>query len=284
MKQKIKIVIICLVLVFTFFMSGCNDCGSNPNCLIHDGAARSYLLQVPACYRRYSGDPIPLVVDLHGYTYSGSSQSDLSGFKKLSESECFIVAWPNGLYNSWNTGGGCCGDAAANDVDDVGAIIAIVDQLKSRYNIDPNRVYATGLSNGGAMSHWLNTWASDVFAAVVPYACPPLEDPKTQAVNPNSVLIFQAYDDTLVPYNGGGIGSFVSAEAGFENWKQANGCVGEPVETWRSGDSNCKAYTNCDDGTEVVLCSVPGDHYIYDNISTSITQMGWDFMSRFTLP
>ena len=54
---------------------------------------------------------------------------------------------------------------------------------------------------------------------MVSYACPPLEDPKTQAVKSNSVLIFQAYGDTIVPCDGGGRGSFVTAEAGFENWK-----------------------------------------------------------------
>src|SRR5689334_22069331 len=97
---------------------------------------------------------------------------DGSGYRELSDSEGFIVAWPIGIDQAWNIGP-CC--TRSRDVDDLGLALQLVDKIKGQGCIDPKRVYATGFSMGGGMSHFLACNAADVFAAVVPAAFDLLE-------------------------------------------------------------------------------------------------------------
>ncbi|GIT39420.1 MAG: hypothetical protein Ct9H300mP8_06160 [Gammaproteobacteria bacterium] len=115
--------------------------------------------------------PVPLLLDLHGYSSSKTGQRGLSGFEEIAVREGFVVAWPQGIQRSWNAGGiqwlspreapevpgqGCCGTAFFEEIDDVGFIRDMVAQLIRQYPIDPKRVYVTGLSNGcaRALSDW----------------------------------------------------------------------------------------------------------------------------------
>jgi polyhydroxybutyrate depolymerase len=121
--------------------------------LTHDGWPREYELHVPP---GYSGAPVPLVVDLHGWGVGSTAQSNFSGFREKSDLEGFLVAWPQGLGDlpSWNAGE-CCGFAVQNDIDDVGFARAVVADVAARTAIDSSRVYATGQSNGGGMTQRL---------------------------------------------------------------------------------------------------------------------------------
>ena len=205
---------------------------------------------------------------------------EYSGVKELSETECYIAVWPNGLQNSWNIGP-CCEYAALNNIDDTGFIVNMVAKLVGIYAIDENRVYATGLSNGGGMTHRLGFEAGDTFAAIAPYVMPALVTHSENHI-PISVIAFQTTDDESVPLDGF-LG--VSGEDSFEEWKVANGCDGEPA-IMESGydDVQCRVYANCDDGVETAYCIAPGDHIIVDNVpGFNFAQFAWEFMSRFSL-
>ena len=96
----------------------------------------------------------------------------------------FVVAYPDGLDRAWNTGGGCCGVPGRTGADDIGFITAMVSAIERQMPIDPRRVYATGISNGGIMAYTLACHTA-IFAAIGPDSATELgscPDPATASV------------------------------------------------------------------------------------------------------
>ena len=242
-----------------------------------DGRTRTFAIHVPPTY--VSGSAVPLVLDFHGYTSNSSEQARLSGFREVSDAENFIVAYPQGVGNSWNAATFCCGEALAAKLDDVGLARAIVEAISAEFTIDSERVYATGLSNGGAFSHRLACEASDVFAATAPVAFPlgilPLS--ACEPSRPITVAHFHGLGDWIVPY----AGTFwaPASQTSFASWAEKNQCEGTPVE-----EGPCETFTQCAGGVETTLCSLNGEHIIYSNDDDfSIARSAWSILSRFTL-
>ena len=128
------------------------------------GRDRSYRLYKPA------GLPAsaPLVVMLHGEFGSAEQAERAYGWDELADSGKFVVAYPDGLHRAWNVdGGGCCGRPAREGVDDVAFISAAVADIAKNVSINPAKVYATGMSNGGIMSYTL-ACNTGIFAAIGP--------------------------------------------------------------------------------------------------------------------
>jgi len=265
--------------------------GDHARTLIVDGRARVYDVHVPPGYD--GSTPMPLVLDFHGFTSNKDEQALVSGMKPLADAEGFIVIHPQGVSDSWN-GGICCGAAVTQNVDDVAFARAIVLATAGEASIDVRRVYATGISNGGAMSHRLGCEAAAVFAAVAPLAFPLPLAPLAlcQPVRPIAVLHFAGLDDTLVPYGGGGPAGVPSAAESFAYWRDENGCgMGPPDETIVTGASYCETYTSCAEGVRVGLCSIdafdippfPG-HVLYFNADLVLAEVAWDFLAPFEAP
>src|SRR5262245_9081284 len=261
------------------------------------GLTRSYNVRIPPAYDGTVA--VPLVLDLHGSGSSAQLQEAVSGFRALADANGFIVAYPNGEFQQWNAGV-CCDPAASAGVDDVAFARDVVADIASKANIDPLRVYATGLSNGGGMAHRLACEAADVFAAAAPVAFPLALDPLTacQPVRPISVLHFAGLTDQIIPYDGGVATSPVTgqmfvvppAPASFAYWATADGCTDGPpdmIEDLGNGAS-CDTYTPCAAGVAVGLCSIHGTalngHFLYANSDgVNVAQRAWDFMSAFTM-
>ena len=129
----------------------------------HDGLQRDYILYVPASYS--PGTQAPLVFNFHGYTSNATQQMWYGNFRSIADTEGFIVVHPEGtLDNSgvahWNVGWG------ASTVDDIGFTSALIDSISAEYSINQNRIYSTGMSNGGFMSYQLACELSDRIAAI----------------------------------------------------------------------------------------------------------------------
>jgi polyhydroxybutyrate depolymerase len=239
------------------------------------GMSRSYILHVPSGYTGTT--PVPLVLDFHGLGGSGMQQQSSSGFQQVADREGFLIAFPNGIDNAWNIGP-CCTNS--RDVDDLGFAKGIILDVAAEGCVDTRRVYATGFSMGGGMSHFLACEAADTFAATAPAAFDllvPDEQPCAPS-RPIAVVAFRGTSDPVVPFEGGrGSGdrvTFMGAEASFERWADVDGCV-EPTTT--SGD--CTFYGECEAGVEVGLCVDQGGGHAPGDASVA-----WDFLSRFTLP
>lgn len=215
-----------------------------------DGVSRSYDLFVPTTY-----DPTalaPLVLNFHGLLGWPSQQADFSQFNLTAEGHGMLVAYPEGIGQSFNAGV-CCGEASSSNVDDVGFARALVADVALKMCVDPKRVYATGMSNGGHMAHRLACEAADVFAATSSVAgVLSLAGPCTPS-RPISITQYHGTADTIVQYDG-----FPNVPDMMAAWAARNGCSAVAETTFDQGDTLCQTWPGCNAGVEVSLCTIEG--------------------------
>ncbi|MCH9682702.1 MAG: hypothetical protein K0V04_14800 [Deltaproteobacteria bacterium] len=223
--------------------------------LRHDGLDRELLVYVPPGYDHRA--PMPVVLAFHGYTNTPAQQEDWSMLSQTAADEGFVLVYPRGTgaLPGWNAGDCCLGTGSR--VDDVGFTAAILDWLESELCIDTQRVFATGFSNGGFLSHRLACELSDRIAAIAPVAGVMGIDDCAPA-RPMPVLHMHGTSDFVVPYIGSiGLG-FESVADTIAGWVDRNGCQGDPVSSYARGDASCERYERCDAGVEVELCTIEG--------------------------
>jgi len=247
-----------------------------------DSGSRSYILHVPSTYDGTS--PVPLVVDFHPLGGSGQAERNASPYPAQTDPEGVIMAFPSGLSGpsggAWNVGP-CCVD----NTDDVAFARALVAQVQETACIDPKRIYAVGFSMGGGFSHYLACHAADLFAAVAPAAFDLLEENvgDCNPARPITVVSFRSTGDFIVPYEGGFSSvvsgmpiTFLGAQGTHEAWAERNQCSGSSSAEDANG---CSTYSDCADGTEVVLCTRQGGGHDYGNAA-----VGWPILREHTLP
>jgi polyhydroxybutyrate depolymerase len=230
------------------------------------GRTRTAVVHVPPGYT--GAAPVPLVLLLHGGGGNGEQAARAYRMDPVADRENFIVAYPNGTSRmgnmlTWNAAN-CCGYAQDQGVDDVAFIRALIDELGRRYAIDPRRIYATGMSNGGMMTYRLACQLSDRLAAIAPVAGA-LNETSCAPVAPVPAIIFHGTDDQQVLYDGGyGPRQFeprydfpVSHAVSF--FVAHNDCSTAPVtETSPSGAIKKETYGNGTGGAEVIVYTVVG--------------------------
>jgi len=254
--------------------------GDHEGSVSHDGRERTYVMHVPSGYS--GAQPVAVVLDFHGYGSSGAGQMGVSGFRELSDQHGFVAVYPDGVGGSWHVNG-CCGQAAQENLDEIGAVRAIVADVIAQVCVDPARIYASGISQGGGMAHHVGCLAADVFAAVAPVSSDLRTEPCTPS-RPISELSFRGTADTLSLYEGGPVGPVgmqyqsIGAQATLERWRTIDACSGavEPVL------DVCETFAACAAGTEVTLCSIPGGgHVLYSNpIDFDIAATAWAMFER----
>jgi polyhydroxybutyrate depolymerase len=231
--------------------TACSDktgpAGSFVRTIESSGRERTYRLAVPTGIDPTA--PTALVLNFHGLGSNATEQEVYGSMTTKAAEEGFITAAGEGIGSSWNAGRVCCGPANQEGIDDVQFARDMVAAIAEDYCIDPARIYATGMSNGGFMSNRLACEAADLIAAVAPVAsflgfngCAPSR--------PVPILMFNGTDDFLVPYT--------AAQGSYGAWGELNGCAGEPAETFASGDSSCVAFAGCADGATTAFCTVAG--------------------------
>lgn len=233
----------------------------------HGGLSRTFLVHKPSGPRR--DERLSLVIVLHGGGGTGRGMEMITGLSGLADQEGFVVAYPDGVGRSWNDGRGLKSfPAMQRGLDDVGFISAVIDDLIAKANVDPGRVYVTGISNGGHMSHRLGAELSDKIAAIAPVAAnmaASVADGPAPA-HPVSVVQFFGTEDRHNYWNGGGAagGETLSVPAVMALWARWNGCSLEPkVESLptRVNDGTGvrrEDYGPCRAGTQVLLYAIEG--------------------------
>lgn len=198
--------------------------------ILAGGRVRTYRIHVPASYRR--GRAVALVLAFHGRLGNGRSMAHISGLDTTSDRHGFIVVYPDGVDRSWNDG--LATPAAQAGVDDVAFVRALVARLQALYTIDPDRIYATGLSNGAMLTELLGCELAGTLAAIAPVAGS-LPSPVATGCAPAAplpVLLIHGTSDPYVPYDGGtlrsDVGTVLSAPATFARWSALDGCAGPP--------------------------------------------------------
>jgi polyhydroxybutyrate depolymerase len=220
--------------------------------LVYDDIERSYVVYVPASYDHEAFTP--LVLAFHGYANSPGQQEEWSALSEKAAAAGFVLVYPRGtgFISGWN-GGDCCGSM----VDDVGFVSALIDRLQEDLCIDPQRVYATGFSNGGFLSHRLACELSDRIAAIASVAGVMGIDDCTPT-RPVPVLQMHGTGDLVVPYGGSTLLGFESVPETIAAWVARDGCEGEPVVSYQHEEVTCERHERCEAGVEVELCTVEG--------------------------
>lgn len=211
---------------------------------------RTYLLHVPYSYDADSATS--LIIALHGGLGSAKNIEEQSGLASFADVKGFILCSPNGQNRTWNAGN-CCGKASDNDHNDIGFISDLIDTLLANYNIDPKRVYVTGMSNGAMMSYRLACQLGDKIAAIAPVAGTMVLE-NCRPTDKVSIIHFHSQIDSNIPYQGG-IGDGVSnhynppLDSIFEVWSNYNGCSN--ALTTEFDRYRLTKWTNCKENTEI---------------------------------
>jgi polyhydroxybutyrate depolymerase len=236
--------------------------------LEHGGLKRKYLVHVPARYR--ASTPAPMVLALHGGGGFAEYQAKDENYGLISKSDQagFIAVFPNGYspfrngkFATWNAGT-CCAGARDKNIDDLGFLRAVVDDVARHLDIDRARVYSIGMSNGALMSYRLACEAPDLIHGVMAVAgtdntvnCEPRK--------PVSILHVHAKNDDHVKFEGGAgpgtkdeskVTNFRSVSQTIEKWVKLNRCNPKPARVLDTPGATCDLYDGCAEGTRVKLC------------------------------
>lgn len=286
----------------------------------HDDANRSYLVHIPP--QAGAGARLPVVMNFHGAGMNGAMQEKYTRMDDASDHDGFIAVYPNGTtgglgnHLTWNAGF-CCGYAMKHQIDDVGFVVALIEDLAARTPIENRRVYATGLSNGAMMSYRLATQASSHIAAIAPVAGT-MVTRTFMPRHPMPIMHFHSVDDPYVRYEGGagravlwlfrrGVGR-PGVEKMLEKWREFDGCPEQaranPTISGKPGTQNQGItvtkydWSPCNNGTEIVLWKFTGSGHVWpggiqnrgerimgrstDLIDANVEM--WRFFSKFELP
>lgn len=286
-------------------LAGCGggDDGDAPSCpatslppgdhaftLDRDGLTRRYFVHVPPGHD--GTHAVPLVFNLHPFVLGGGLFTDIwtyeSQMDPKADREGFIVVQPDGtgFPAAWNGGEECCGQPAADGLDDVGFIRALADEVAGRVCVDRKRTYSVGMSNGAYLSHRLACEASDFVAAIGPVVGNLSSELECSLTRPVPVLQISGSRDELE-----------SRIATVDRWRALDGCTGAGRVTYQQGDATCTTYDGCDGGVEVTHCIVQDQgHCWWGNVSPELIpgchpgddlhspDLLWEFVSRWRLP
>ncbi|MDR3639387.1 MAG: PHB depolymerase family esterase [Isosphaeraceae bacterium] len=243
---------------------------------------RSYLVHVPPGYD--SRTPAPVVLALHSAAMNGAGMARFCGLSEKADSAGFIAVYPNGTGSTpfllyWDAGG-----VRGRPSDDVGYVAKLLDDLATVINVDPKRVYATGMSNGAMMCYRLAAELSERIAAIAPVA-------GTMAIDdchphrPVSVLHFHGKKDGLVLFGGPDERvpknlKFLSVENTVRAWAHADGCPQTPVtvpvpDQADDGTTVLKTtYGPGREGSEVILYAIDGGGHTWPGRDPRIRVLG----------
>ena len=212
-----------------------------------DSQTREYLLYVPDTYDGQTD--VPLVLNLHGYTSNMTQQLNYGEFRKIADTANFILVVPNGLND--NSGNQHWNYYQPNGVDDLGFLSALIDTMTTNYSINSNRVYTTGMSNGGFMSIALGCQLSSKIAAVASVTGTMITGQASSClpIHPVPTMLIHGTNDPTVPYAGNA--TFKSVE--------------ETVQFWvdQTGSDNTPAVNSVPDVNTIDGCTA--EHYVYEN-------------------
>jgi polyhydroxybutyrate depolymerase len=271
--------------------------------IVSSGQTRQYLLHVPDSYD--PSDPSPLIISFHAGATWPAHQKNLTRWNRLANEHGFLVVYPAGnpqIFNVarvWHTF-----ERGPGPERDVRFVSELIDTLESRFNVDPGRIYADGMSNGGGMAFALACSLSERIAAVGMVA-PAQSLPTDWCLNtrPVPVMVFHGDADRMVPYDGGPLGDpfnpikpvFLAIQDFVAGWAKRNECSAGPIRAV-APDAKRLEYPDCAEGAAVVFYTVLGGGHSWPggkppprwwvgetNMNVDATAELWAFFSEHRL-
>lgn len=291
--MKFKNILLSLLLSTGFFCTSQNGI-TVVDSILSNGIYRKFRLYVPNSYN--SNTAAPLILNLHGYTSNSMQQQLYANFMPIADTAKFLVVHPDGTspFGSqfWNAG------FSVGNPDDVLLMNDLIDSLKLIYNINLNRVYSCGMSNGGIMSYYLACNLQNRIAAIASVTGSMLNSWFTCAPNrPFPVMEIHGTSDATVPYNGNT--TFAPIDSVIKKWSKHNACNMAPITTSLANTNLTDGstvvhykYINGTSGANVELYRVDGGSHSWPgganvisgtNQDFSATQEIWRFFRQYTL-
>lgn len=265
---------------------------------------RRYLVHVP---KGHDGKrPLPVVLGFHGGGGNAESFRTVSRLNAVADKHGFLVVYPDGTgrrprVHTFNAGR-CCGYAMEEQVDDVGFVRQVLDDLQKRYPIDARRVYATGMSNGAMLCYRLACEMPDRIAAIAPVAGTMAVD-GPEPTRPVPVLHFHGKKDSYAPFAGGKgpLGGNAHRAVGetIAWWARVNRCGPDPAATKEGAEFTRHSYRPLDaNGAPVVLVTFPEGGHTWPGGVDMTSHLGtgrviasvdasawmWEFFAKVQLP
>jgi polyhydroxybutyrate depolymerase len=264
------------------------SCNSNTNAqtIVHDGLNREYVLYIPDSYDGTSA--VPLMLNFHGYSQRASEYLIEADMRPLAESDTFIILYPQGScldgLSHWNA---CpTGGDNKSDVDDFGFVESMINEISSQYNVDMERIYAAGYSNGGMMAYGLANYKSDIIAAVASVSGVMLNCFGSTS-HPMPVVHLHGTLDYVLPYNGSS--DLTSVQSTLDYWINFNNTTTSPNLTIdNSGGMTIEHYVY-DQGDSLVSVEhykyIGGDHVWFSSTfqGQNASELVWNFVSRYDI-
>ncbi len=261
------------------------------------GQTREYVLHVPKTYDRTK--PAPLVISMHGADNWPSFQMALSQWNPLADEQGFIVVYPAGQGGGpkvWHMNGL---ETKRRLAPDIVFISELIDALERSYNIDPARIYANGLSNGGGMTFALSCTLADKIAAFGPLASAVTEQ-IDWCSSPAPVVAFHGTADPFTPYEGAKVWlapmPFPNIPEWIAGWARRNRCAPDPIDSAVNADVTRREYGGCANGADTLLYTVKGGgHQWFGGMqgpqwmlgpfsrSVDASRVMWEFFKRHPL-
>ena len=272
------------VKVLRYSVEGCGSprvYGDSIESFETDQGTRSYRLHIPPAYERAT--PTAVVINYHGYARTAIEQETYSGLAPLSDREGFLLVTPegSGYPQAWDIPG----IYAENGFDDVNFTVLLIAQLSSTVCIDLDRIFATGMSNGGEMAALVGCREPALFAAVAPVAGV-IYDACDEGTMP--VITFHGTEDYNVP--------FEIAPGAVQSWAIHNGCSLERAEEAITERVTLERYGGCTSGADVVFYVIFGGGHTWPGAEDdsggvgptthdiSASELMWEFFKAHPRP
>ena len=285
------------LVISVFLINGCvntetknyskpDDLSSNFQTIIHQGVNREYVLYVPDSYD--GSFSVPVVLNFHGFSGDAYQYMNEADMRRLAEAETFILIYPQGLDLDGEPHWNACPNGGDNksDIDDFGFIETLVEEVSSNYNIDLERIYAVGYSNGGMMAYGLANHKSELIAAVASVSGAML-DCTGPTSHPMPVIHLHGTDDFDLPYNGNNY--YNSVQNTLDYWTNFNNTNSEPIVNFdNSGEIEIEhyIYNNGNNSVSVEHYKyIGGDHlwFMSSFQGQNTSELVWNFLSRYDL-
>ena len=251
------------------------------------GGSRPAPVTLPNSYT--AAEQWPLVIFLHGYSGTGMMIDLWWGAANAAETHGFIMVLPEGNvdqhgYQFWNGTAYCCDDG--RNVDDVGYIASLIEEAKSRYAVNEQKVYLFSHSNGGFLSYRIACERPELITGLMSLAGSTFMS--EEVCNPSeAVTILQVHgtQDQTISYTGHAP-YYPGAEETVERWSRLNGCSSRKstqesfdLDSGLAGDeTTVTSWTDCTDGAEVELWTINNGAHIPGIFGGSFTQRVLDFL------
>ncbi len=249
-RGKMRVIqrfLIGIPLIIMVFLTGCMyKVPENPNTytrtIFSDDLERTYRIHIPPALPQNSTPALVFVLHGGGGTGEGMERTlTLGGFNTLADQHNFLVVYPDGIEKNWNDGRKNVTDPAhQQNIDDIGFFSSLIENLTMELNIDPHRIFVTGVSNGAMMSYRLAFEMPEKVAAIAPVAGSIPTDIVDYNISntPVSVCVISGTHDPLVPWEGGLVGfprnprgTVISVPESVQFWVTHNNCSAVPNST-----------------------------------------------------